>query len=202
MATRSTGKKKKAAKGRAGARAAKKRTGRWIGGDPRPPSKGGARIPHHSIRAARENISQLVDAVGDSASAAVSLGRRENRSAVILSFERVEPLLSQDYASRLAFVIVENLLQDAPLHIRSPQVEELRALPKADLLLLAGIEQLPLSEQAHQDLEARLANPEALRRLVKRFELTQAISRAREQGLYEVAEHRTSAAALGEDEDG
>lgn len=62
----------------------------------------------------------------------------------------------------------------------------------ADLLQLLTIDCLPLSRTKTRELKKGLEHPEALDRLVRRFELATAISRARDAGLHEVAEHQAS----------
>jgi hypothetical protein len=101
-------------------------------------------------------------------------------------------VLNGDYKSRLAFIVVENLLGDAPRHIRSPQIEELTSASKDDLLQLARVEKLPLDRRAEDGLRKSLDNVKVLDRLLKRHQIASAIASAQKEGLYEAADDLTS----------
>ena len=160
-----------------------------------------SRVQHFSIKEARERISKLVEHfIGDS-SGAYTFGRRDAPTALLVSFARFEPLLSDDIRRKLAFLIVDQFLGDAPLHLRKPQIEELSALPKDDLVLLVNVDRLPMAKARQAELEKKLSKPEVLRRLLRRSEIARAISRAREDGLYDAAEHLASSIADAGDED-
>jgi len=128
----------------------------------------------------------------ESSQKAVTLGRRNSPTAVLTSYSRFEPVLNGDYKSRLAFIVVENLLGDAPRHIRSPQIEELTLASKDDLLLLARMEKLPLDRRVERDLRKNLGDRQVLDRLLKRHQIARVIASAQKEGLYEAAEDLTS----------
>ncbi len=150
-----------------------------------------APVAHLNIRDARARLSRLVNDMEDS-QAAVTLGRRNSPTALLTSYSRFKPFLDGDYKSRLAFMVVENLLDGAPKHIRNPQIEELIRLSKDDLLLLTRVEKLPLAPNTKGMLKKNLSDVKILDRLLKRHQIARAIASAQEEGLYEAAEDLTS----------
>ena len=182
-----------------------KATGRAGGGTVvrggQPSGRKPGRVQRLSIKEARDSISKLVERLGADSSGAYIVGRREAPTALLVSFARFEPLLGDDPGRKLAFLVVDQLMGDAPLHLRRPQLDELSVLPKADLVLLLGVEKLPLSKVRQAELERKLSNAEALRRLLRRSEIARSIRRAREDGLYEAAEHLASSDSVLGDED-
>lgn len=156
-------------------------------------------VTHVNIREARERLSKLVSDM-ESSYRAVTLGRRNVRTAVLVSYARLEPVLNGDYKSLLAFAIVENLLGAAPVHIRNPQVEELLGASKDDLLLLVRVEELPLGQRSERELRKKLSDTRLLDRLLKRHKIARAIASAQEEGLYEAAEDLTSRVDLETDD--
>jgi len=155
-----------------------------------PEEVGKSPVAHLNIRDARAKLSKLVSEM-ESSQKAVTLGRRNSPTAVLTSYSRFEPVLNGDYKSRLAFIVVENLLGDAPRHIRSPQIEELTRASKDDLLLLTRIEKLPLEKRLERDLKKNLGDRRVLDRLLKRHQIARVIASAREEGLYEASEDLT-----------
>lgn len=158
-----------------------------------------APVEHLNLREARANLSQLLSEMEISQSA-VTLGRRNVRIAVLASFARFEPLLNGGYKSRLAFVIVENLLGGAPQHLRRPQIEELQGASKDDLLLLARVEKLPPDKYAEGVIKKHLSDQRLWNRLLKRHKIASAIASAQKEGLYETAEDLTSRVDLEADD--
>lgn len=150
-----------------------------------------APVAHLNIRDARAKLSKLVNDM-ESTQLTVTMGRRNSPMAVLTSYSRLEPLLNGDYKSRLAFMVVENLLGDAPRHIRNPQIEELIHSTKDDLLLLTRIEKLPLDQHLEKELRSSLENVRVLDRLLKRHQIASAIASARKEGLYEASEDLTN----------
>jgi PHD/YefM family antitoxin component YafN of YafNO toxin-antitoxin module len=157
--------------------------------------KAGKASSEHNLKIgeARTRLPDLVRTV-EGSSDTYTIGQRGNPSAVLLSRKRVEPLLKPEIEPKLALVIVEQLLADAPLHLRTPAVDELSELSRNDLLKLLTISSLPLSKAEAGKLKKDLEHSEALDRLTGRFELAKAIARAHEAGLYEAAEHEASSA--------
>jgi prevent-host-death family protein len=152
-----------------------------------------------NIREARENFSHIVSSVAAGSSRSVVIGNRGVPAVAVVSYDLAEALRSGDKKRRMAALIVEELLGDAPLHLKTPAVDELSRLPKSDLDRLWGIETLSLSDRKLGALRTKLAHPEVLDRLVQRFNVTTAISKARAAGLYDSAEDATSA-LLGDGE--
>ncbi|MDJ0764992.1 MAG: hypothetical protein QNJ97_18565 [Myxococcota bacterium] len=147
-------------------------------------------VVHLNIRDARARLSGIVNDM-ESSQSVYTVGRRNNPTAMLTSYARFEPFLDGDYKSRLAFMIVENLLRGAPKHIRNPQIEELRNLSKEDLLWLARVEKLPLDEYTEGVLKENLSDLRILDRLLKRHQIALAIASAQKEGLYEAAEDLT-----------
>ena len=148
-----------------------------------------------NIRAARENLPGIVDAVATGRSRGVAVGRRGKPHALVVSYEVYEPLIGHgDKKRKLALLITEELLGDAPQYIRMPAVEELSRLPMDDLVRLFKLDSLSLGPEKLSAIKARMGHPEALDRLCQRFELAATLSRAREAGLYESAEDMSSSA--------
>jgi len=155
-----------------------------------------------TIRAARENLPGIVDAVTTGRLRGVAVGRRGKPNALVVSYEVYEPLIGHgDKKRKLALLITEELLGDAPQHIRMPAVEELSQLPMDDLVRLFKLDSLSLAAPKLNAVRGRMAHPEALDRLCQRFELAATLSRAREAGLYETIEDMSSS-ALTEPESG
>lgn len=146
-----------------------------------------------TIRDARRTLPKIVDAVTTGESRGVVVGPRGKPDALVVSFERYQPLINRgDKRRKLALLIVEDLLGDAPQHIRMPAVDELSRLPMGDLVRLFKLESLPSGRQDLASIKAKMSHPEALDRLHQRIELAATISRAREAGLYEAAEDMAS----------
>lgn len=89
-------------------------------------------------------------------------------------------------------VIVEKFLKDVPVWIRKGQLNDLIELDQNDLEILYNIEKLPLNAEAKLKLSRKLNRPDMLQRLLRRYEIAQAIAKAKREGLYEANEHLTS----------
>jgi hypothetical protein len=148
------------------------------------------KLVHLNIAEARMNISRIVNEI-EASNQMFTLGRRNKPNALLLPYGRFEPLVRDDYRSKLAFLVVDYLMGDAPPHIRKPQIEELSRLPRSDLLLLLDIEQLPLKKERERELSSKLEHPLALQRLQRRFQIARTIAEARREGLYEASENLT-----------
>ena len=156
-------------------------------------------VEHKKIADARPDLPTMVRNI-ENQNAKYTIGRRENRTALLVSYSWIAPILNQDKTSSIAFLIVNRLLKDAPLHLTSPAVEELSQLSKDDLnLLFWSIDKLPLRTKKATEIRTKMSSPEVLDRLLKRFEIVRAIITAQEEGLYESAEHLTCQVALEEE---
>ena len=158
-------------------------------------------LVHYGIREARENISKLINRVENTPSLVATVGQREHPSVLVASFEWLKHILGPDLKSKIAFLIAENLLAEASLHIRNPQIEELSKLGMDDLVLLLQIKKLPLSKAKEKALKSQLKKPAALERLLKRHRIARAIDKAKKEGLYESAEHFSSQTDTGKEDD-
>jgi prevent-host-death family protein len=145
-----------------------------------------------NIRDARKNLPEIVNAVAEGASRGVVIGRRGKPAAAIVSYDLLSLLRSSDKKRKLATLIVEELLADAPPHLKGPAVNELSRLPNGDLDKLWRIEVLPAGERQRRAFRARLSHPEVFDRLVRRFEVANAIKQAHLAGLYDRDEDVTS----------
>lgn len=87
---------------------------------------------------------------------------------------------------------MEELLSDAPQHIRGPALEELGQLPMSDLECLWGVSGFPLAAGEASSLKRRMKNPTALDRLAQRAKVSRVLAEARDLGLYEVLGDATS----------
>lgn len=157
-------------------------------------------LQHFNIRTARDNLPKLVSDV-EGQTMAYTLGRREDPSVLMVGYDQFEALFRTDFKARLAFLVVWNLLEGAPEHLRKPQFEELLSLPKEDLFTLLDIERLPLAPRRLQEIESNLSDSRILQRLLKRARIAKAIQDAEREGLYEVLENQSSQVDLGEDDE-
>lgn len=151
------------------------------------------------VAEARANFTRLISDVETGPGNSVLVGPRGKPSMACVSYIRFEPVLKHgNKAEKLAFLIVEELLPDAPLHLRVPAVRELSGLPLEDLELLLHIEELPLRDADAKALKQRMLHPEAFDRLTRRAHLVQTIANARESGFYDVIEDASGEAVDGE----
>jgi hypothetical protein len=145
------------------------------------------------IGEARENLSKIVVDIGSDVSRSVVVGSRGKPTMMCVSYQRFKPLLEHGNRSeKLALLIVEELLADAPEHIRTPAIRELSALPMEDLECLWGIDALPLTMSRAHQLKRKMKNPEALDRLAQRAHVAHVLSEARDAGLYDTLSDATS----------
>jgi len=151
-----------------------------------------------NIRQARENLPSIVDSVASESLRGVAIGRRGQPDVVVVGYQWINSFLRRgDKKRRFAFLVVEDLLPDVPLHLKVPAIEELAHLPMKDLSILWRLDRLPETEDAVAELQARLAHPQIVPRLVQRLRVAAAIRKAREAGLYDMAEDATSHVAGG-----
>jgi prevent-host-death family protein len=148
-----------------------------------------------TIRDARRDLPGIVEAVASGRSRGVAVGPRGKPNAVVVSYEVYGALVAHGGKKRkLALLITEELLGEAPQHIRLPAVQELSSLPMDDLVRLFKLDSLSLRDDELTAIKARMAHPEALDRLCQRSELATTLSRAREAGLYEAVEDMANSA--------
>jgi hypothetical protein len=146
------------------------------------------------IGEARENFPQMVSSLESGSSATYVVGRYGKPAAALVSYQRFAPMLAHGHKKeKLALLIVEDLLGDAPQHIRSPAIVEVSRLPMSDLMALWRLDALPDTDRAAAATRKKLRHPEVLDRLLQRARIARAIADARAAGLYELAEDAAGA---------
>jgi len=147
------------------------------------------------IGEARGNFPHMVSSLESGSSAGYVIGRYGKPAAALVSYQRFAPMLVRGHKKeKLALLIVEDLLGDAPQHIKSPAIGELSRLPTSDLMALWRLDALPASDQEAAVARKKLRHPEILDRLVQRARIAQAIAEARAAGLYDLAEEAAATA--------
>lgn len=143
------------------------------------------------VAEARENFSSIVTSVGSDNAPNAVVGSRGKPEIMCISYERYKPLLGHgNRTEKLALLIVEELLPDAPQHIRRPALEELSLLPMGDLECLWQVKAFPLAAKEMTMLKRCMKNPIALDRLAQRADVSEILQKAQAAGLYD---------ALGDD---
>jgi len=141
------------------------------------------------IGEARDTFPQMVSSLESGSSAAYVVGRYGKPSAALVSYQRFGPMLVRgNKKAKLALLIVEDLLEDSPQHIKSPAIAEVGRLPMSDLMALWRLDALPTNDREASLARKKLRHPEALDRLMQRARIAQAIAEARSAGLYDMAE--------------
>ena len=147
------------------------------------------------IGEARERFPQMVSALESGASETYVVGRYGKPEAALVSYRRFEPMLGHgNKKEKLALLIVEHLLEDAPQHIKTPAIREVSQLPESDLMVLWRMDELPSEEPAAALVRKKIKHPEIFDRLRQRAQIARAIAAARSAGLYEIAEDATGRA--------
>lgn len=141
----------------------------------------------------RENLSKIIVHVASDSGQPVVVGSRGEPSVMCVSYDKYKPLLGRgNRAEKLALLVVDELLPDAPPHIRNPAIAELSRLPMSDIETLWGIESFPQSERQARVIKGQMQHPEALDRLAQRARVTRVLTEAREAGLYEALDDAMS----------
>ncbi len=154
------------------------------------------------IGEARESFPQMVSSLESGSSGSYVIGRYGKPAAALVSYQRFAPLLVRGHKKeKLALLIVEDLLGDAPQHIKSPAIGELSRLPMSDLLALWRLDALPASDREAAAARKKLRRPEVFDRLLQRARIAQAIADARASGLLELAEDAANATIDAESEE-
>jgi hypothetical protein len=141
------------------------------------------------IGEARDKLPQMVSSLESGSSATYVVGRYGKPAAALVSYQRFGPMLVRgNKKAKLAPLIVEDLLEDAPQHIKAPAIAEVSRLPMSDLMALWRLDTLPTNDREAAVARKKLQHPEAFDRLMQRARIAQAIAEARSAGLYEMAE--------------
>jgi len=141
------------------------------------------------IGEARESFPQMVSSLESGLSATYVVGRYGKPAAALVSYQRFAPMLVRGHKKeKLALLIVEDLLDDAPQHLKSPAIREVSRLPMSDLMALWRLDALPTNDREASLARKKLRHPEVFDRLLHRARIAQAIADARSAGLYELAE--------------
>ena len=141
------------------------------------------------IGEARDNFPQMVNSLESGSSATYVVGRYGKPAAALVSYQRFGPMLVHgNKKAKLALLIVEDLLEDAPQHIKAPAIAEVSRLPMSDLMALWRLDTLPTNDREAAVARKKLRHPEVFDRLLQRAQIAQAIADARAAGLYDMAE--------------
>jgi hypothetical protein len=141
------------------------------------------------IGEARDKFPQMVSSLESGASGSYVVGRYGKPAAALISYQRFAPMLVRgNKKAKLAMLIVEDLLEDAPQHIKAPAIAEVSRLPMSDLMALWRLDTLPTNDREAAVARKKLRHPEVFDRLLQRARIAQAIAEARSAGLYEMAE--------------
>ena len=141
------------------------------------------------IGEARDKFPQMVSSLESGSSRSYVVGRYGKPAAALVSYQRFGPMLVRgNKKAKLALLIVEDLLEDAPQHIKAPAIAEVSRLPMSDLMALWRLDTLPTNDREAAVARKKLQHPEAFDRLMQRARIAQAIAEARSAGLYEMAE--------------
>lgn len=141
------------------------------------------------IGEARDSLPQMVNSLESGASGTYVVGRYGKPSAALVSYHRFEPMFRKgNKKAKLALLIVENLLEGAPQHIKSPAIAELSELPVSDLVALWRLDAIPADDAAASIERDKMHHPEVFDRLRQRARIAHAIADARSAGLYEMVE--------------
>jgi len=91
----------------------------------------------------------------------------------------------------IAVMIADKLLgNNAPLHLRRPQAEELSGLTREQLLELMNIKKFPLPAKVRRKIVASIGET-IVSRMEKRWQLAESVASAEREGRYEATEHAT-----------
>lgn len=144
------------------------------------------------IGEARERFPQMVSSLESGSSETYIVGRYGRPEAALVSYRRFEPMLGHgSKKEKLALLIVENLLEDAPQYIKTPAIQEVSGLPEDDLMVLWRLDELPSEDRVAAAVRKRIKHPEVFDRLRQRAQVAHTIAAARSAGLYEMAEDAT-----------
>ena len=141
------------------------------------------------IGEARDKLPQMVSSLESGSPGSYVVGRYGKPTAAVVSYQRFGPMLVRgNKKAKLALLIVEDLLEDAPQHIKTPAVGEVSRLPMTDLMALWRLDRLPTSDREAARVRKKLRHPEILDRLRERAQIARAIAEAQAAGLYDTAE--------------
>jgi len=145
-----------------------------------------------SISTARSKLPKLVQTLGEEPNKIYEVDRHDTPLALLLSYEIYNPIVQALKTGNLT-PILANLIQNkwfdvrnTPLHISRPQLKELESMDLAQLLVL--FQELPCDSIDRINKKDEL-NMDLVKRLIKRRKISNAISQAEKDGLYEVSEN-------------
>jgi hypothetical protein len=142
------------------------------------------------IGEARDKLPQLVSSLESGAASSYVVGRYGKPTAAVVSYQRFGPMLVHgNKRAKLALLIVEDLLENVPQHIKTPAVGEVSRLPMSDLMALWRLDGLPTNDREAAATRKKLRHPEVFDRLLERARVARSIADARAAGLYDMAEH-------------
>jgi len=109
-------------------------------------------------------------------------------AAALVSYQRFGPMLVRGNKKAKLALLIEDLLEDAPQHIKAPAIAKVSRLPMSDLMALWRLDALPTNDREASLARKKLRHPEAFDRLLQRARIAQTLAEARSAGLYEMAE--------------
>jgi hypothetical protein len=145
----------------------------------------------YNVTEFRKQITSIIRTILATGQGVTVTKRRSGTQAVLLPGKyKVLAEKQIEYAKWLAFMFTEQLLPDAPSHLKEPQMKELENLPLHKLKAFLEIKSLPLSERQRSSI-SRTVGKTILQRLEKRHQIAQAIAEAEKHGLYNAVEGQT-----------
>ncbi len=155
----------------------------------RPASKTqGQKVTVLKIGEARDKFPQMVSSLESGSSATYVVGRYGKPAAALVSYQRFGPMLVRGNKKAKLALLIEDLLEDAPQHIKAPAIAKVSRLPMSDLMALWRLDALPTNDREASLARKKLRHPEAFDRLLQRARIAQTLAEARSAGLYEMAE--------------
>lgn len=146
---------------------------------------------HINMSKARGNMKTLVQQVSSTGTPVVVDNR--NQPAVILvpyNIYKTIALNAPKYSEYMAIMFARKFLSDAPTHMLESQIKEFGKLSAVQLCAFIEIESLPIPPEIREKL-IKSVGVEVVERLEKRREIADAVNKARQEGLYELEEHKT-----------
>lgn len=149
-----------------------------------------ATIKHYNIAKARVDLSKIVDEIATTGTY-VTIGKRETPEIFICRYSE-DATPNSGYESLMANAIISKLFDNTPLHLKVSQLKEFEGLNRNQLVDLMDVDKLPIPEKLRTRLVKSIGE-RIISRLEKRLNIAKEIRKAQREGLYEAAEHHTTA---------
>lgn len=154
-------------------------------------------LSHFNFSVARQNMRKLISQINTTGKPIV-IDLRNRPSVIIADYMHHEKLLNNttaSYEEKLATLIIDTLLEGAPLHIKQPRINELSMLKLNQLKYLLDIKKLPIPKQQRASFFRELGEP-IIRRLESSKQLLDAMLKAEAEGIYDRGEDATGEISL------